>query len=70
MNINVQIMLGTDEYAADLAGNSTEIAEKILAAVGGDEAKDTVSVAINDHGSAGANAMPPAPSVTRESSAE
>ena len=40
VNINVQIQLGVNEYAADLAGNSTELAQKILTAVGGDEEKD------------------------------
>ena len=54
MNINVTISLGPEEYASDLSGNATEIAEKILEAVGGDPEKDVVSVAINDSGTAGA----------------
>jgi len=61
VNINVQIQLGVNEYAADLAGNSTELAQKILTAVGGDEEKDMVSVQISDSGQAGSMPGMPAP---------
>jgi len=61
VNINVQIQLGVNEYAADLAGNSTELAQKILTAVGGDEEKDMVSVQINDSGQAGSMPGMPMP---------
>jgi hypothetical protein len=61
MNINVQIQLGNNESASDLAGNATEIANKILEAVGGDPSKDIVSVQINDMGMAGNVPPPPGP---------
>jgi hypothetical protein len=56
--INVTITLGPDEFAGDLSGNATEIAERILQAVGGDkdkeDSKDVCSVNIQDSGVAGA----------------
>lgn len=63
MHIIVNINLGPNEYASDLAGNATEIADKILKAVGGDEEKDTVNVQVMDTGYAGASmtASPPTP---------
>src|SRR4249919_1274462 len=70
MNVNVQIQIGTNESSSDLSGNATEIAEKILVAVGGDPAKDMVNVQINDSGSAGSYAtgpLPSPPSVTANS---
>lgn len=61
MNINVQIQLGPNESASDLSGNATELAEKILDAVGGDADTDVVYVSINDSGSAGSVPMPMLP---------
>ena len=61
--------LGNGEYASDLSGNSTEIAQKIFAPVGGDPEKDMVSVVINDSGSAGSMPgmpMPPEPTPVTE----
>jgi hypothetical protein len=54
MQITTTIMLGPEEFAGNLAGNATEIAAAILAAVGGDAEKDICSVNIQDSGMAGA----------------
>jgi len=61
MNIQTTITLRPDEYAGDLSGNATEIADKILKAVGGDEEKDVCLVSIQDSGTAGASLTPPPP---------
>ena len=58
MQINVTISLAPDEFAGDLAGNATELADQILKAVGADEAKDGCHVQINDAGSAGTAQTP------------
>ena len=52
MNVQVTISVGANDTGG-LSGTATEIAQKILVAVGGDETKDTVNVVINDSGSAG-----------------
>jgi hypothetical protein len=59
MNVNVQIQLGPGEYAADLPGNSEELAQRIFEVVEGDPAKDVVYVTINDSGTAGNVPIPP-----------
>lgn len=66
MYINVQISLGPDEFAGDLSGNATELAEAILEAVGGDSTKDVVNVSISDSGSAGSVQMVPVPEAPEE----
>jgi hypothetical protein len=63
MNIQVQIQLGPSEYAADLPGNSEELAQRIFDVVEGDPTKDTVYVTINDSGSAGNVPSIPPPEV-------
>jgi hypothetical protein len=59
MNVNVTIQLLIGEYAADLSGNSEELAKKILLGVGGNLTEDVCTVAINDYGSVGT--MPASP---------
>lgn len=61
MQIVTTITLGPDEFAADLTGNATQLADKILKGVGGDPAKDSAIVLINDSGKAGAQVYAPVP---------
>ena len=64
MQVTTTITLGGDEYAADLKGNSSELAAGILKVVGGDPDTAVCSVTIQDSGNAGAmlgSASPPAP---------
>jgi hypothetical protein len=62
MQVSVSINLAFDESAADLSGNATELAEKILVAIGGDASKDIVGVNIFDSGSVGTTpSLPPIP---------
>lgn len=64
MNIQVTISLGATEHAADLSGNATEIADKILVAVGADPEKDVCQVSISDYGQAGGSLAPTPPPET------
>ena len=61
MNIQVTITLNSDEYASNLTGNATEIAENVLTAAGGDPEKDTCQVSIQDVGTAGVAPTGPGP---------
>jgi hypothetical protein len=61
MVVTVTIMLRTDEFASDLPGTAVELADKIMVAVGGDPAVDTINLQIQDHAQGGAipQAVPP-----------
>lgn len=53
MYVQVTINLNPDESSSGLPGNAAHLAELILAAIGGDEDKDVVTVQLNDSGMAG-----------------
>jgi hypothetical protein len=68
MNINVVVMLASNEYAADLPGNSTELAQKIFDAFEADPTKDTCHVSVQDFGTAGWVPPPLEPDIPLEPS--
>ena len=61
MQINVNISLPAGESSSDLAGNSEELADAIMTAVGGDKTKDYCTVYISDAGNVGVDPINPPP---------
>jgi hypothetical protein len=68
-NVNVQVTISLGANDEGITDTPTEIAQKILDALGGNSEKDVANVSINANGSAGGTLQPP-PVPVSETSAD